>query len=194
VTSLYFDDIYLDSYYQKVEGISERDKIRIRIYNSSKDFIRLEIKKKLEIYIKKEVVQISFDDYQRIIKENFGYPAEWVNRKNPALNTFLIAKKINMLKPVLIIDYLRTAFCDSGNTRICFDYDLRLATGSVDLFSIKNRYLNVLPEDAVIMEVKYSSYLPEHLSALLSSVRSQYASISKYELCMAKLKEVSSYA
>ena len=194
VASLYFDNIYLNAYHQKINGVSERDKIRIRVYNDSKGLIRLEIKKKLESYVKKETAQISFEAYQSMAGGDAGFPPEWVDRKNPALNQYMIAASTGMLKPVVIVDYHRQVFVGPGDLRVSFDEGLRLAANSTDLFAANNRYLSVLPEDTVIMEVKYASFLPAYVNALLSGVYVQRASVSKYTLCVDKLKEVRHYA
>jgi len=194
VTSLYFDTVFLHAYHQKVNGISDRKKIRIRAYNYSKGLIRLEVKRKAEVYTQKDTAQISFDEYQSIIHGGAGFPLEWVQKKNPAMNQWMISANVSMLKPVVLVDYRRQVFVDSGDLRISFDGGLRFAPGSASLFSANNHYLSVLPEDTVIMEVKYAGYLPAYIDALLSGVRLQHVSVSKYVLCMDKLKGVKHYA
>ena len=42
VTSLYFDTIFNELYYEKLEGLEKREKIRIRVYNHSDKVINLE--------------------------------------------------------------------------------------------------------------------------------------------------------
>jgi len=194
VASLYFDNMYLNAYYQKINGISERDKIRVRVYDDSKGLIRLEIKKKRESYVQKESAQISLEAYQSMVRGDTGFPPEWIDRKNPALNQYMAVANTGMLKPVVIVDYRRQVFVGPGDLRVSFDEGLRLAADSVDLFAANKGYLSVLPEDTVIMEVKYASFLPAYVDALLSGVRVQRASVSKYTLCVDKLKEVRHYA
>ena len=47
IRSLYFDDPFSVSYYEKLNGLKNRAKYRIRFYNESLDFIRLEKKEKI---------------------------------------------------------------------------------------------------------------------------------------------------
>ena len=43
IRSLYFDTIYNDALLDKLDGVKNRDKYRIRIYNFSDKFIRMEL-------------------------------------------------------------------------------------------------------------------------------------------------------
>ena len=196
VTSLYFDTVHLDAYRQKTDGIAEKGKFRIRIYNYDKDFIRLEWKRKRSQYVKKESNQITYEDYQEIMGRSarFESPAFLLDNRSPAIDAFLIEQKLNMLRPTVIVDYLRHVFVGTGDLRISFDFDLRVVANGTNLFGFNNHYLHVLPSDSVVMEVKYSSYLPAHIYAVLSGVESQYTGFSKYMLCMDKLMEVRYYA
>ena len=47
ITSLYFDDIYGTGYNDKLNGVLNRKKYRIRTYNFDKNFIRLEEKRRI---------------------------------------------------------------------------------------------------------------------------------------------------
>ena len=47
IRSLYFDTIYNDALLDKLDGVKNRDKYRIRIYNFSDKFIRMECKTKV---------------------------------------------------------------------------------------------------------------------------------------------------
>ena len=44
IRSLYFDDINSSAYFDKLDGVEYRSKYRMRIYNNSKDVIKLECK------------------------------------------------------------------------------------------------------------------------------------------------------
>ena len=57
VRSVYFDNPYLDAYYEKLDGIKVRKKLRIRVYNEfSEDSLAfLEIKRKQDQFVFKIV-------------------------------------------------------------------------------------------------------------------------------------------
>lgn len=46
VRSLYFDSIYDDDYFDKINGLEYRKKIRLRIYDPDQDWAKLEVKEK----------------------------------------------------------------------------------------------------------------------------------------------------
>lgn len=60
IRSLYFDDLYNTAYYEKIDGIMERAKYRIRIYNLDKSLILLELKGKDNelTYKKRDIITI----------------------------------------------------------------------------------------------------------------------------------------
>ena len=49
VRSLYFDSIYDDDYFDKINGLESRKKIRLRIYSPSQHNAKLELKKNREL-------------------------------------------------------------------------------------------------------------------------------------------------
>ena len=67
IRSLYFDTVYNDALYDKLDGVQNRDKYRIRIYNYSDKVIRLERKSKHGDYISKLSCGISRDLAEQII-------------------------------------------------------------------------------------------------------------------------------
>ena len=71
IRSLYFDDWKNTAYEQKLMGIYERQKWRIRVYNCSDSVIALERKKKKGNYIHKDSVKITREEYDRIINGDF---------------------------------------------------------------------------------------------------------------------------
>ena len=46
IRSLYFDDVNSTAYYEKIDGLEEREKYRIRYYNFDRTYIMLELKGK----------------------------------------------------------------------------------------------------------------------------------------------------
>lgn len=46
IRSLYFDTLYDDDYFEKLEGVETRRKIRLRIYDPKHNFAMLEMKQK----------------------------------------------------------------------------------------------------------------------------------------------------
>ena len=181
VRSVYFDNKSDDSYYQKLNGIENRKKYRIRIYNLNTDNVRFEIKNKIDRIIIKESMSIESGDVRRITSGDYGCLLKYDNR---------IARKIysefnkDFYKPVIIIDYIRSAyFCDFCDLRITFDKNLKKNEVSVfDIFREDLEMESVLNSNKIILELKYGDILPVWIKNLLQISRFERCAISKYTL------------
>ena len=92
-----------------------------------------------------------------------------------------------LLRPRVIVDYEREPWImDEGTVRITFDKDVRAAVGGYDIFDKTLPALPVLEPGKLIMEVKFTEFLPGILRSLLPSASQEYTAISKYVLCCDK--------
>ena len=178
IRSLYFDDPCAAAYEEKMSGIKERTKYRIRYYNYDPSVIRLERKEKHGNLTKKVGQTISVPDAQVLtdhgMTELTGLAEEL--RQRCLLEGF---------RPKCLVDYDRTAFvCADGNTRITLDENLRTRPFDTRLFASGQAMIPVLEPDQVILEVKFDDFLPGHLGDLLSDIPKAQIAISKFVLCM----------
>ena len=181
IRSLYFDDAYNSAYYDKVDGVSHRDKYRIRIYNMSDDVIFLERKRKEGNLIQKSSCRIDRALAEKLID---GKPAALLKSNDPLLHDMYIEMRTRLLRARTIVDYTREAFTHPiENVRITFDTHLATCPGSTDLFSKSLLTLSPLDDSREIREVKSDRYLPDYISALLYDTPVEYCAISKYVLC-----------
>lgn len=67
IRSLYFDDYCQTGLLDKVEGIEDREKFRIRFYDMRDDFIRLEAKQKRNNLTKKLSARLTRPQVERIL-------------------------------------------------------------------------------------------------------------------------------
>ena len=181
VRSLYFDDAFDSAYFTKVSGSPDRQKYRIRIYNYSEDVIYLERKSKRESLIVKDSARITRRLCEQIIS---GNPSKLSLSPNPLLQDLFREMRLNVLRPTVIVDYVREAYTHpTENVRITFDKYLRTGLFATDLFDAKLPLIDPMDDQRMIMEVKYDRYLPDYIRALLGTVPGEYAAISKYVLC-----------
>lgn len=183
IRSLYFDSIFDDALTDKVAGVRDRDKYRIRIYNCSDSFIRMECKSKYGNYIAKRQAVISRDLCEQLIT---GDPTGLENTSSGLLREVFREMRLNLLRPVVIVDYMREAYMHPvEEVRITFDKQLRTGLFSHDLFNPDLPTVPPLAADQVILEVKFNRFLPQYIKELLSlSTGWTYQSaISKYILC-----------
>lgn len=181
VTSLYFDTIDADAYFEKMDGVQTRRKYRIRFYNQNLDFIRLECKEKFDSMTQKRQARISLPYAQKIIAnqiEALDVEGEQV------LQEFLIDLKTKHLMPSVIVDYRRTAFVhESLDVRITFDEHIHSRRFDTDLFEPTFSGIKVHEDAESVIEIKFDEILPYSVWAILNSVPLSRQAISKFALC-----------
>ena len=183
IRSLYFDTVYNTALFDKMDGVKNRDKYRIRIYNFSDRVIKLECKTKVGSLISKRSISIP-----RLLCEQLmaGDPAGLETTRSGLLNDVYREMTINLLRPVVLVDYVREAYLHPAEeVRITFDKQLRTGLRSTDLF---NPYVPTVPpldHSEMILEVKYNRVLPPYIRDLLSTYcpGALQSAISKYTWC-----------
>ncbi len=184
IRSLYFDDIWKSAYEEKDMGVNFRKKYRIRIYNCSDKTIKLERKIKQDKYICKESATLSRDEVYRILDGNYEF---LLKSDEPLCREFYFECISNFMRPIVIVDYDRTPFMlDVGTVRITFDKKVRAAAFGFDIFDKELPTVSALPEDKLIMEVKFTELLPKVAKGLLPPSSSEFVAASKYVLCCDK--------
>lgn len=184
IRSLYFDTIFDHALHDKIAGVRDRNKYRIRLYNLSDKFIRMECKSKLGDYIAKRQAVITRDLSEQLMT---GDPSGLENTSSGLLREIFREMRINLLRPAVIVDYVREAYMHPAeDVRITFDKQLRSGLFSHDLFNPRLPTIAPLSSpDQVILEVKFNRVIPDYLSQILSLAAgwSSRSAISKYVLC-----------
>ena len=92
--------------------------------------------------------------------------------------------RTGVMRPAVLVEYDRLAFTHPAETtRITFDMRLRSGLSGHDLFSPDAPMVAVHDREVEILEVKFDSYFPSHIRALLSGIASERCAISKYVMC-----------
>ena len=186
ITSLYLDDMYNSSYYEKLSGDSNRKKYRLRAYNYDPSIISLECKEKKQSKIQKTSHRINKDVFDSVKEGVFDPLNDYDNEL--FRNVFLLNRE-KKLGPCVTVDYVREAYVHPlSNTRITFDKELAVGINKNDFFSEEYRSAFVFPNKEVILEVKFDEYLPKMISQMLSIGYMPMAA-SKFVLCLEYLKK-----
>lgn len=187
IRSLYFDDLWETAYYEKKNGVNCRKKWRIRIYDYNMETIKLECKYKKNKGIYKDSVLISQQDYRRIVHDD----AEVINGGEKLLQKFYIEMNNYRLSPKIIVDYERVPYVfDCGNVRITFDKNIRAGIGSYTIEDDKIPMLDVFTKGEVILEVKYTHFIPMIFQDILFGEVGNEIATSKYVMCYEKMKKL----
>ena len=184
IRSLYFDDYWNTAYEQKDDGVLERKKYRIRIYNYSDRSIKLERKKKYGAYIYKQSAKITRSEFEAILAGDYNF---LLKSSQPLLREFYVECRCHNLRPRTIVDYEREPWIlDAGTVRITFDQNVRAAVGSFDIFDPSLPCLSVIDPGRLVMEVKFTEFLPRLVQDILPPQREEMTAVSKYVLCYEK--------
>ena len=173
VKSIYFDNIYNLALQENIDGVSYREKYRIRMYDNNEKSIFLEKKIKKEDSIFKFRERITKQDVIKICNiEIDNFLNETDLKKDFYINT-----RTKLLKPKLIIEYDRIAFEHNlTNTRITLDSSLNKDENILDFFKECNKNSKIYK---YILEVKYEDVIPKFILESLK-INIQRQKSSKY--------------
>jgi hypothetical protein len=179
IRSLYFDNLNDKALMEKVNGMSRREKFRIRYYNGDTSFIRLEKKSKTDRLGTKESAMLTAEQAQQIVDGDL----EWMMRSEAPLIRELYTKmQTQGLAPKTIVDYTREPFTfPAGNVRVTLDYDIRSGMRCTDFLDIG--CVTVPVSDAIILEVKWDDFLPDIIRDAVSLADRREGAFSKYAAC-----------
>lgn len=180
IRSLYFDNASDQALREKLDGVSRREKFRIRYYNGDLSLIHLEKKSKLGGLGSKEWAPLTAEEAQAIVDGRTGWMLEG---GRPLVRELYSKMRVRGLRPRTIVDYTREPFIyPPGNVRVTLDYDIRTGLGSTDF--LDPDCVTVPAGDApIILEVKWDNYLPEIIRAAVQLEGRRSSAFSKYAQC-----------
>lgn len=180
IRSLYFDDFQDQALRDKIDGISRREKFRIRYYNDNLDFIYLEKKSKVGGLGNKQSVSLSRQEAQDVVDGQI----EWMKaREEPLIQELYFKMTTCGLRPKTIVDYIREPFIfKPGNVRVTLDYDIRTGLHSIDFL---NPHCPMIPagDSGIVMEVKWDEFLPSIIRDTVQLTGRRVSAFSKYAVC-----------
>lgn len=180
IRSLYFDTPNDKALREKLDGVNQREKFRIRYYNDNLSVIHLEKKSKLGGLGNKQSADLTKEEAQAIVDGNLG----WMLHSNRSLVQELYSKMTTQgLRPRTIVDYDREPFIYApGNVRVTLDYNIRTGLDCVDFL---NRNCVMIPagEAPIILEVKWDNFLPSVIRDAVQLGNRRTGAFSKYAAC-----------
>ncbi len=180
IRSLYFDTPADTALREKLDGVSRREKFRIRCYNGDPSVIRLEKKSKLGGLGSKDAAALSASEVQSILEGRL----DWMGESDRSLVRELYMKMTTRgLRPKTIVDYTREPFVYSpGNVRVTVDYDIRTGLSCTDF--LDGECVTVPAKDApILLEVKWDAFLPTVIRDIVQLESRRTSAFSKYAAC-----------
>lgn len=189
IRSLYFDDAMESAYEDKIAGVESRKKYRIRLYNYSTKVIKLERKKKEGAYIQKISAFLTPEEADLMMQGDYDFLR---NRQEKVCQEFYREHVWSRMHPAVIVDYEREPYVyPYGDVRITFDSHVRAGLLTAGFLDRDTPAAEVMEPGKLVMEVKFTEYLPEAVRDLLPVADSAYVAYSKYTMCLEKKKELS---
>jgi len=176
VRSLYFDNYTDKAVIEKLSGLSRREKFRLRYYKGDSSVIRLERKSKANRLAYKESAAVTAEQCMEMMAGSYGclkLPDE------PLLMEFYTKIHYQNLRPKTIVEYDREAYLyRAGNVRVTFDRNIR-TSNSVTGF-LNPRLATIPASGAIVMEIKYTGFLPDIIRDLVKIGHRNQTEFSKY--------------
>ena len=180
IRSLYFDNGSNKALQEKIDGISRREKFRIRYYNNDTSLIHLEKKSKINGLCIKGSAPLTLEQAEKISRGDF----HWMKDCSIPLIQELYSKILSQgLRPKTIVDYTREPFIfPAGNVRVTLDYDIRTGMNSTDFLN-PNCVTVPATDNVIILEVKWDEYLPDIVRDAVQLNGRRVGAFSKYAAC-----------
>ena len=181
IRSLYFDNLYDKALREKIDGVNQREKFRIRYYNGDLSYISLQKKSKVNGLGTKFQEQITAAEAQSILDGDIDWMAEASDR--PLVQEFYSKIRAQGLRPTTIVDYTREPYVyRPGNVRVTFDYDIRTALRRTDFL---NPDCPTIPagDPVILLEVKWDDFLPDIIRDTVQTPGRRVTAFSKYARC-----------
>ena len=182
IRSLYFDNLQDKALMEKLNGVNNREKFRIRYYNGDLSYICLEKKSKRGNLGWKESALLTPEEAQAIADGHPDRMNTMIGSPSPLVRELYAKMSNEGLRGKTIVDYTREPFVyPAGNVRVTIDYDIRSGLGSTDF--LNPDCVTVPVTDAVILEVKWDAFLPDCIRSAVSLESREAGAFSKYAAC-----------
>ena len=194
VVSIYYDTQNLRFFWEKIDGEKKRVKLRLRKYIPSsidkksemcKDpIISVELKKRDNRTVSKKRSRMP-ESVARAFVEEPQLNKTLINNAKPteesALCEIAHLKNLFRLEKKVVVSYIRQAFIarDGFPLRVTFDMNVRYRKNDFTL-ERKSTDKHVIMPNHIIMEIKYTSYLPSWIVYMLQKYNCEVRTFSKY--------------
>lgn len=191
VSSQYFDSPDLDAFWEKLDGVAQRRKFRLRYYGENVDEAPsfFEIKNRQDQTVFKERIALQTGHLPELLSSPtvFERLSDFAQLKTPADRGLCHRiSRVGLYRRMTgqnIISYKREAWVGAFDhrVRVTFDHDCTVFPPGDPFAVLKpERGLSLLPKDTVVMEVKFNRSLPIWLRDCLTRRRLRVIRYSKY--------------
>lgn len=186
LSSLYYDTDDYRFYWEKIEWLKFRRKLRLRRYVTDETFddnsmVYVEIKQRFDRVTQKRRVPMKYKEAIDLI-ENEKVPKTYDIRDTATMDEIINIVKTYNLKPSAITTYKREAYFWKDADmwlRITFDYDISYKQKNLDIAEAQPEW-NMVPPKFCILEIKANEKIPYWVTELVASHGIKLIRVSKY--------------
>ena len=182
IRSLYFDTLNDGDYWDKMDGVELRRKIRLRVYSPSASFGMLEMKQKEGPYQKKRSLRLEREDARRLCRGDYEPLLKY---REPFAAECYGLMHYRCYRPRTVVEYRRRAFIARENRiRVTLDSQITATEAAWDVFDPRLVQYPALDPFHVVLEVKFNGFLLSYIKDLAGAANRSEFSLSKY--CLAR--------
>ncbi|MEV6362194.1 polyphosphate polymerase domain-containing protein [Nocardia asteroides] len=185
VTSLYYDTATLRFYWEKIEGLKFRRKLRLRLYGDPGEVtdattVFVEIKQRVNRVTQKRRIRLPYDQARALCAGTLDMPFQ--GREQAFVNEVSeLVTKLD-LRPIVTTGYNREAFVGTDSDlglRATIDHSVHGRDRDFHLgANAENRF--IIPPHLAIVEIKANERIPYWISDLTARLNMSVVRISKY--------------
>ncbi len=185
IASLYYDSPEFRCYWEKVDGIRFRRKLRLRLYDDGQPVsdgtpVFVEIKQRIDRVTQKRRILLPYGQASKLCSRRDMIDA--APQDQPVVEEVYAFLWQYNLRPASIVRYTRQAFIGAESDlglRVTFDTSLRYQTMNLDLAD-EELSTPIMGENWVVMEIKVNERIPYWLTEMVAAHNLQLYRISKY--------------
>lgn len=181
VRSLYFDSLDDRDLYDKLDGVLEHKKIRIRSYDPTGDSFSLEYKCRWDTDGIKRKLILTREQAKRLVYGDYDVLHDFP--EDPLSSELYCRMASGGYMPKVIVEYHRIAWTyPVSNVRVTWDSGISASYHPEAFFDFRPNFIPILPRNQGVLEVKYDTFFPTNLRLALNSIDQLPVSNSKYAL------------
>lgn len=181
ISSLYYDSPGMLSFWEKLDGVIWRRKLRLRVYHAAPEIGHLEIKQRIDKTVQKRRTRMPLVDAEAWLESLAGTTT--VSQSDPVLREIEYLFKTRNIEPKVVISYQREAFFAEGEEglRITFDYRLKCRSANLSMKgNLAEEGVYFCHPEEVIIELKFNDQLPLWLTTAVAHLELSAERVSKY--------------
>jgi len=185
LASLYYDSPDFRCFWEKIDGVRFRRKLRIRRYEThtaltEDSLVFVEIKQRLDRVMQKRRAVLPYREALRLCNDR--QMPEHAPQDTPVINEIYAFLWQYNLRPTSLVCYLRQALIGTDydiGLRVTFDTALSYQANQLHLHD-QPASLPMFPADYVVMEIKVNERIPYWLAELVAAHNLNLVRVSKY--------------